>query len=87
MLVFHNNIENFNFYLDGVCYNVHWETNVLKSLQDCFDLSTSHQWYVGPEEYEQHFPLKIENERKSVPFLPGDMLQVWKNFIQIQIIY
>jgi hypothetical protein len=62
--------------LDGVCYNVHWESNVLKSFQDCFDLSPNHKWFVGPEEYVQHFPLDLQNERKMVPFLPGDMLQV-----------
>ena len=32
-------------------------------------------WYGGPEELLQHFPLRKENPRHSVPYLPGDMIQ------------
>jgi hypothetical protein len=33
-------------------------------------------WYGGPEELIQHFPMRPDNPRASVPYLPGDMLQV-----------
>ena len=32
-------------------------------------------WYGGPEELVQHFPMRRENSRERVPYLPGDMLQ------------
>ena len=28
-------------------------------------------WYGGPEELIQHFPLRKENNRSTVPYVPG----------------
>ena len=38
------------------------------------DIGESH-WYGGPEELVQHFPMRRENSRSRVAYLPGDMLQ------------
>ena len=37
-------------------------------------------WYGGPEELVQHFPMRRENSRERVPYLPGDMLQDSKKY-------
>ena len=65
---------------DEVCHQVTWETNHLKSLKDCFNLDNDHQWYGGPEEYYQRFPMNKEFQRDMVPYLPGDMLQDSKKY-------
>ena len=70
---------------DGVCYNINWKSEVLKSLQDCFDLTEGHRWFAGPEEYEQHFPISHDSERRSVPYVPGDMLQVSNSLLILQL--
>jgi hypothetical protein len=59
----------------GVCYTVEWTSKCLTSLEDSFDVSKGF-WFVGPEQYEQHFPLKADQCRRDpVPLLPGDFLQ------------
>lgn len=67
--------------LDDVCYDIMWTSTILKSFEDCFNLEDEHYWFVGPEEYEQHFPIKADNQRRPVPYLPGDMLQVSRFFL------
>ena len=61
---------------DDTCYDLHWVSkNYLKSFKDCFAIDSKTHWYGGPEEDFQHFPLNDSNNRDSVPYLPGDMLQ------------
>lgn len=60
---------------DGQCYEVNWSVNQLSSAMDCFKIGEA-KWFVGAEEYFQHFPMELEqNKRTLVPFLPGDMFQ------------
>ena len=49
------------------CYNVQWQNQKyipyrkdasLKSMTDCFLLEDGTYWFVGPEEYHQHFPMR-----------------------------
>ena len=43
-------------------------------VKHCLDIGDSY-WFGGPEELVQHFPMRKENSRERVPYLPGDMLQ------------
>ena len=60
---------------DDTCYDITWTTNVINGFKDCFVLNPQTKWFGGPEEYYQHFPMDHSANRKSVPYLPGDMLQ------------
>ena len=66
---------------DDVCYDVKWETTRLKSNRDCFEIGNEEEvvWFGGAEEFEQHFPLRKDNPRAEVAYLPGDMLQESEN--------
>ena len=50
-----------------------WRVKGLAVVEDCIDIGEAH-WYGGPEERVQHFPMKRENTRDRVAFLPGDMI-------------
>lgn len=56
------------------CYSIIWQTELLRGFKDCIEIGNAH-WYVGPEEFYQHFPLDRSATRQSVAYLPGDMLQ------------
>ena len=47
---------------------------ILYILYSVSDISHSY-WYGGPEELVQHFPMRVDNARRRVAYLPGDMLQ------------
>ena len=55
------------------CYQVQWTVRGQSVVEDCVDIGEAH-WYGGPEERVQHFPLRRENSRARVAFLPGDMI-------------
>ena len=49
------------------CYDIQWQNQKyipyrgdtsLRSMTDCFLLEDETFWFVGPEEYHQHFPLR-----------------------------
>ena len=65
--------------VDDTCHELKWTSSYLNSIEDCFELDTSidnsTQWFVGPEEFYQHFPLNESFVREQTPYLPGDMLQ------------
>jgi len=56
------------------CTEIEWRSNKLKEVEDCIDIGSDF-WFGGPEEREQHFPMRPNNSRARVPYLPGDMLQ------------
>ena len=60
---------------DENCADIQWESKILKSFTDCFDIEDDTKWFGGPEEYYQRFPMDPNFPRESVPYLPGDMLQ------------
>ena len=63
-------------FADGeFCHDLEWTTSALKSLKDCIAINDEAQWFGGPEEYYQRFPMNKQAKRESVPYLPGDMLQ------------
>ena len=55
------------------CYQLHWSVRGLAVVEDCLDIGEAH-WYGGPEERVQHFPLRRDNSRGRVAYLPGDMI-------------
>ena len=56
------------------CYDISWQSSSMKRLKDCF-IHQNSRWFGGPEEYYQRQPIDRDFVRKSVPYLPGDMLQ------------
>ena len=52
---------------DDACYDISWQNqeyipfrgeSSLRSMTDCFVLEDDTHWFVGPEEYHQHFPMQ-----------------------------
>ena len=52
---------------DDTCYDITWQNREyipfrgeasLRSMTDCFLLEDDTHWFVGPEEYYQHFPMR-----------------------------
>ena len=64
--------------LDDTCHELTWTSNYLNRFEDCFDRDT--EWFGGPEEYYQHFPLNNSFVREETAYLPGDMLQDQKKY-------
>lgn len=60
--------------INDKCTQVSWRSELLSAVEDCIDIGDGH-WYGGPEELVQHFPMRRENRRDRVPYLPGDMIQ------------
>ena len=58
---------------DENCYQLDWSVRGQSVVEDCLDIGSAH-WYGGPEERVQHFPLRRENMRWRVAYLPGDMI-------------
>ena len=52
---------------ENSCYDIRWQNQKyvpsrgdasLSSMTDCFLLEDDTYWFVGPEEYYQHFPMR-----------------------------
>jgi len=64
----------------SACFTVEWTSVCMTALEDSFDVTQGY-WYAGPEQHEQHFPLRADrNHRGPVPLLPGDFFQNFEKY-------